>query len=239
MIDITRRWGPRSSSLVLLAAALAACADAPGGDTPGPESGAPLAFDPATCESEPSASVLVVFGLDDGDFGVERAVVVHGTGTFTSPADAVASLHFSGPSIQLTRRLAVGPLDLWEASPSDFGAIAWIDTRINEIVFSGSVLWAGGGNSTRPPADTSVLVGGAPTAQPLLTRVPNEQLDDDALLAAVARFGVRSEVVARYTACGQPVIAAHFYTPAVGATNVAAARGLVLVAGKRATGAPL
>jgi|GEM_PF-3249225 len=198
------------------------------------DAGPALAFDPASCEDEPSSAVLVVSGLDDGALTIDGQTVVRETGAFDSVEDAVASLSFAGPMVQLSQRQVVGPLAFWEALPHDFGAVAWLDTRVADVVFAGSVVWAGQGGPNALPAETAVLVGGDPATPPAYTVVANRYWTNAAMAPDLARLGIRSEVVARYTACGEPTIVVYVYTPSVGITSPAAARGLVIVSGHRA-----
>lgn len=223
----TRYAMPMSRHLLLpLAAALTVGCDA--------SDPAPLRFDPASCEAEPSSSVLSIAGLDTGDLQPEGTRTVRETGRFATIEEAIDSLTFAGPSVRFSKTVAVGDLELWEAPPADFGAMAWVDTRLAEVTFAGSVVWSGGGAPSFPLDETTVLVGGPPTPTPTATLVPNPRWDDEAIARRVLALGLRSEVVARYTACGAPSIAAHVYTPTVGTTDPARARGLVVVAGRRA-----
>lgn len=196
-----------------------------------------LRFSPLDCEEEWSTSVLVMFGLDDGDLRVERLVVTRETGAFTTPEEAVASLSFGGPVSALEKVHNVGPLELWEAPAIDFGAIAWIDTILSEVAFSGSVIWSGGYDAD-PVEDSSVLIGGPPAVAPAIQFAPNRFWQDEGTQDRIAEFGVRTEVVARYAACGETSVVVYVYTPVVGGVDPRAARGLVLVSGYRSSGAP-
>lgn len=195
-----------------------------------------LRFDPATCEVEPSTTVLQTSELDTGLFTIDGLTVVRETGAFDSARDAALSFDAGGPELAPELEGSHGPLERWEQRPSDFGGIVWVDTRIAEIVFAGSVVWMGGG-SAAPPAQTVVLTGGPPAAVPTYIHALNENWDEDDYPVAPSVFAtaVRTEAVARYTACGDPTIVVYIYTPRVGLTDATVARGIVMVAGYRAT----
>jgi len=213
-----------------------------GGCTDDNSSDAELLFSPSACEAEPSVTVLTVLGLDELELAAEGLAVIRRTGAFANREEALASLAFQGPLTpsELSKTFEHGPLELWEAPANDFGAMAWVHSTMSEVVFSGSVVWMGGGGGDGGIADSSVLLGASPRNPPSYSTAPTRYWSDDGTLAAVAQFGLRSEAVARYMACDTPPsIVVHIYTPAVGLTNRIAARGLVIVAGRRAAGPPL
>lgn len=212
-----------------------------GGCTDDNSAGDELLFPPSACEAEPSVTVLTVLGLDELELAAEGLAVIRGTGAFANREEALASLAFQGPLTpsQLSKSFEHGPLELWEAPANDFGAMAWIHSTMSEVVFSGSVVWMGGGGDGGI-ADPSVLLGASPRNPPSYGAAPTRYWSDDGTLSAVAEFGLRSEAVARYMACDTPpTIVVHIYTPAVGMTNRVAARGLVIVSGRRSAGPPL
>lgn len=215
--------------VLLSVLSLLACGD--GGDSE-------LRFSKADCEAEWSTSALVVFGLDDRDLRVERATVVRETGMFSTSEEAVASLTFGGPVGLFKRVFTAGSLELWEAPAIDFGAMAWVDTTTSEVVISGAVIWAGGSDAS-PKEDTTLLIGAPPAIKPTVVFAPNSHWRDEEVTSAVADFGLRTEVVARYTACENVSVIVYVYTPVVGGVDARAARGVILVSGHRSGGRPL
>lgn len=200
------------------------------------EDAEPLAFDPSSCESTESSSFLLVAGLDDGQLAASSMSTIRPSGDYSDVEEVLGSLAFPGPDLHFIKAFEAGPLQLWTAAPNDFGAIAWIDSRAVEVVFSGTVVRAAGAGITNPSGESDdVLVGGPPDTEPPYVVAPNPYWTKTALNDAVFELAARTEVVARYSACGDTTIVAYIYTPVVGLVDEHAARGLVLVSGHRAT----
>lgn len=205
-------------------------------DAQEPEDAQPLAFDPTTCESSASSSFLLVTGLDDGQLAASSMSTVHSSGDYPDAEAALGSLAFPGPTIHFTKSFEAGSLQLWTAPPNDFGAIAWVDSLAAEVVFSGTVVRSAGAGITNPSGESdNVLVGGPPDTEPPFVVAPNPYWAKSATIDSVFELAARTEVVARYLACGDPTIVAYIYTPVVAFVDEHAARGLVLVSGHRAT----
>lgn len=215
---------------LLVASCMFACSDlidATGSDQP-------LRFDPTTCEVTPSSSVLVVFGLDDGDLGLERLDVIRETGAHGTVEEALAAAPIPNrPAMTLSDSL--GPFRRWNGQAGEFGGVAWIDERVAEVVFAGPVIAYFGPTSTdHPPADASILVGALPDPPPSVRVSRNSHWGDNAVVDAIGRLGLRTAAYARYAACGEPTVVVYVYTLSIAPLVPAQARGLLLVGGRRA-----
>lgn len=201
------------------------------------EDARPLKFDPLSCETEESTTLAVIRGLDSSLLEFESISTIHSTGQHASTREIADGLVFGGPVFSLEKVNVLGVFEMWEDPPNDYGAVAWLDSSLKELVFAGQVIRVGS-SPDEPPRQppVEVLVGALPKPMPSVSFAPNLSWFDFDTTEDLVELAVRSEVVARYLSCGVPEIVAYVYTPIVGIVDVPSARGLVMVHGHRANG---
>lgn len=203
---------------------LSCCGDAPPASV----------FDPASCDAEPSTAVIAVSGLAGRSLAIEGARISHYNGSYQTSAEAISDLRFPGPVSEFANTTTVGPIELWEAKPNDFGAVAFVDARAVEVVFAGSVIWTGVGAQITQYTDRVVPLSTSPAPIAEIAKIANRYWTNEALIDEAIKLALRSEIAYSYAACDNLTALFYVYTPSVGSADEVSARALLIIAGHRA-----
>ena len=154
---------------------------------------------------------------------------------------AVNAVFENDPYRYSFRRIATAShCSFYVSSPGDFGAVAIVDSRTGEVVFAGSVVWAGTGSLRIPLTATHEIStsSGLPAAPP--TRIDTipalewywewpepQQVTEDAV-----EFLRQTDLLRGFAACGDYSVVGFTYTPTIGLIDPEIASQVIIVNGR-------
>jgi hypothetical protein len=164
----------------------------------------------------------------------------------TNPSDeqllaAVNAVFDNEPYLGPFHRVSTaGHYHLYLSWPNDFGAVAIVDVRTGDVVFAGSVVWAGAGSlriplnathelstSPGPPAAPPLRIDTLPAAEWYWDWPEPQQVTEDAV--EVLR---QTDLLRGFASCSDYNVVGFTYTPAVGIIDPERASQVIIVSGR-------
>ena len=193
----------------------------------------------ADCSETEMSAVFLISGVHDLEMSVDvLAVSPVGEATYPDMTTINASLQAIMPSVPplFSHRGTFGNIGVFSVDPMDFGATALVDMRDGQVLFGGTVVWAGQGEVVHPAASTHEwFLRPYPAIGPgYLYIIPSEwpsdeEIDyfvDDGLAQILA-----TDVMESFGNCGEYSVTAFFYLPTVGLIDPTVAQLVLVVQG--------
>lgn len=163
----------------------------------------------------------------------------------TNPSDAellaaIDSVFEHDPLYAFRRVATAGDYFFYASSPRDFGAAAVVDSRSGDVVFAGTVVWAGRGSLRIPGSAMQVI-----SVSPALPAAPPSQVETfpdfawywewpepQQLTENTVQFLRQTDLLRAFATCGNYTVVGFTYTPAIGKIDPEVASQVIIVSGR-------
>lgn len=178
----------------------------------------------ADCSETDMSAVILISGIHPLDMSMDvLSVTPLGEVTYPDLATINGNLQAVMPTVPPLYYQAgtYGNVGLFRVDPADFGAAALVDLRDGQVLFGGTVVWAGQGQVVVPAASThDWFLRPYPAVGPgFLYIIPSPWPDDEEIDLYVDQaldMVLATDVLHSFGECGEYSVVAYFYTPTVG-----------------------